>query len=341
LTGLGVSLAAVGEFGLIEKFFAAPAREMNAQLGMNLQPLLGIGDDCALLAATERDSALAISTDMLVLGRHFFADVDPVSLGHKALAVNLSDLAAMGARPIGFTLALALPDQNNDWLQKFSQGMMQLARRMRCPLLGGDTTRGPLTISITVIGQVMPHQALRRDRALPGDSVWVSGQLGAAAYAVDRLSSGEQLLQEHPARRALEWPEPRLSLGLALAAGKLAHAAIDLSDGLLGDLAHILERSQIAGAVIDLNAIPWAACLGNLPEAKKIAYGLSGGDDYELLFTAAPEHDVSLQQLGRELGLSLQRIGALCTNPGVFLRDAAGRLQPAPAGAFDHFKDLQ
>jgi thiamine-monophosphate kinase len=222
----------------------------------------------------------------------------------------------------------------------FSEGLLQLAARTRCPLVGGDTTRGPLTISITVIGQVDPQSALRRDRALAGDSIWVSGPLGNAAYAVTRIASGQGLASEDPSRRALEWPEPRLALGQALVASKLVHAAMDISDGLLGDLTHLLKRSKVAGALIELETVPWASSLRALPASERIAFGLNGGDDYELLFTAPSQHDQAVEQLGQHLGLPLYRVGQLSKDPGIFLRDAAGQRWPAQVDAFDHFKEF-
>jgi thiamine-monophosphate kinase len=331
--------ASLGEFGLIERFFAQPARANNLLLEAGARPLLGIGDDCALLAADQAGRAIAVSTDMLVQGRHFFADVDPVALGHKALAVNLSDLAAMGARPVGFTLALALPEVNKEWLAGFSKGMLALAQRCACPLIGGDTTRGPLTISITVMGEVLEDQALRRDRAQLQDSIWVSGRLGGAALAVAALARGEGLHLQESAKRALEWPEPRLALGQALAASGLGRAAIDVSDGLLGDLAHILSASQCPGAVIKLEQVPWAPSLEPLPIKQKIQYGLAGGDDYELLFTAPASASEGLLAIGRELSLQLSCIGELTSEPTIRLQDASGELSLAKYAAYDHFRE--
>ncbi len=329
----------IGEFGLIERFFAQPAAAVNLMLEPHARPLLGIGDDCALLASGQAGRAIAVSTDMLVQGRHFFADVEPRSLGHKALAVNLSDLAAMGARPLGFTLALALPEVDENWLEKFSQGMMALAQRVGCPLIGGDTTRGPLTISITVFGEVGVGLALQRDRASKGDAIWVSGHLGAAAYAVARLAKKEPLAMNNSARRALEWPEPRVALGHSLAALGIAIAAIDLSDGVLGDLGHILDASGVPGAIVELECVPWASELADLSLQDKIQYGLAGGDDYELLFTAPPSAMNALRSIGQELSIPLTCIGELTGETGIQLRDATGQLSVAKQGAYDHFRE--
>lgn len=271
----------VGEFGLIRRHFA------RGQTGPGVA--LGIGDDCALLRPTP-GRQLAISSDMLVEGRHFFPDVEPAALGHKALAVNLSDLAAMGARPLGFTLALSLPAADDAWLAAFADGLHALADAHACPLVGGDTTRGPLNICITVFGEVAPGQALRRDAARAGDDLWLSGRTGEARLALERLlgtdwarmTTGDEAL----CRQRLERPTPRLALGAALAG--LAHAAIDLSDGLAGDLGHILAASGV-GADIDQTALPVAPALQALPDAQRLECLLHGGDDYELLFTAPPK----------------------------------------------------
>ena len=239
----------MNEFALIRQYFERQPAPLPAGHPQSLLPLpastgpaaenlvkLGIGDDCALLDPVPPGQQLAISTDMLVAGRHFFEGTDPVAIGHKALAVNLSDLAAMGARPVGFTLALALPTADAAWLQGFADGLFGLAARAACPLIGGDTTRGPLNISITVLGQVSAMHALRRDGARVGDAIWVSGLLGAAALAVARRSQGQPV--PDAAARRLDWPEPRLAAGLGLTG--VTSAAMDISDGLAGDLGHLL-----------------------------------------------------------------------------------------------------
>ncbi|MFP5406690.1 MAG: thiamine-phosphate kinase [Gammaproteobacteria bacterium] len=315
----------LGEFALIHRFFdRGPAR----------RAVLGLGDDCALLAAPAQGECLAISTDMMVGGRHAFEDVDPASLGHKALAVNLSDLAAMGARPVAFTLALALPQPDEAWLAAFRDGMFALADRFDCELIGGDTTRGPLNVCITVFGQVAPGAALRRDRAQPDDDLWVSGSLGAAAWAVAERRGNRALATDHPARKRLDLPEPRVALGLALR--HLARAAIDLSDGLAGDLGHVLERSRV-GAELFWPQVPVAEALDGLPEAERMRLALSGGDDYELLFTAAPENRVAIEALAGPLGLPLTRIGRIDAGEALHVVDARGRSLPWNQGGFDHF----
>ena len=349
---------ALGEFELIRTFFERSAGPRRA--------LLGIGDDCALIRPGTGQS-IAISTDMLVEGRHFFADVDPAALGHKALAVNLSDLAAMGARPLGFTLAMALPQVDERWLTAFSSGLFALADAHDCELIGGDTTRGPLNLCITVVGEVPPDAALRRDGARAGDDLWVSGTLGAPAWAVacrlqteafpmagvdnpDAGSSadsnaGAPATPPHEAlaaaRLRLERPQPREALGLALRS--VASAAIDLSDGLVGDLGHVLMRSAAAGgaplgAHIDWLRVPVDTALDHLYDSQRIALALAGGDDYELLFCAPATARPVLAMLSRSLGLTLTRIGTVTGESGVQLLDAHGDRIDFHAAAFDHFR---
>jgi thiamine-monophosphate kinase len=333
-----------GEFELIARFFERPGAPGRAPLG--------IGDDCALLAPGA-EGAFAVSTDMLVEGRHFFSDVDPAALGHKALAVNLSDLAAMGARPVGFTLALALPAVDERWLAAFAAGMFGLADAHGCELVGGDTTRGPLNVCITVFGSVPPDAALRRDRARPGDEVWVSGELGAAAWAVACRQApddteapdapGASGMPDAPAAalERLDRPQPRVDLGLALRG--VAGAAIDLSDGLAGDIGHVLARSTrlhgaALGATLDWPDVPVHPVLDGLPEARRVALALCGGDDYELLFTARPDRRADITAIGRALGLKLTRIGRIDAEPGLRLLAADARPMRIHARGFDHFR---
>lgn len=310
----------MGEFELIRRFFdRGPSRRCE----------LGIGDDCAILRPPAPGTTLAVATDMLVEGRHFVAGADPVAVGHKALAVNLSDLAAMGARPLAFTLGLALPQADERWLEAFTTGMFALADRHECELIGGDTTRGPLAVCVTVLGEVPVGVALRRDRAEPGDDLWVSGELGGAALAI-HLGA-----RAGPCERArLDRPEPRVALGIALR--HLARAAIDISDGLTGDLGHICERSRV-GAEVDWPALPCAPGLGALPEEDRPGIALAGGDDYELLFSAAPENRSPIEAIGARLGLPLTRIGRVVAGQGVRVLDARGRPMTLARSAYDHF----
>lgn len=323
----------MGEFDLIRRHFR---RDGVAQPG---NVVLGIGDDCALLQPAPGHQ-LAISTDMLVEGRHFFADVDPEALGHKALAVNLSDLAAMGARPLGFTLALSLPQADDAWPAGFARGLFALADAHACPLVGGDTTRGPLNICITVFGEVAPGRALRRDAAQVGDDIYISGRTGEARLALEwllgtpwaRAAVGPELPDD--LRALLERPTPRLALGQALAG--VAHAALDLSDGLTGDLGHILTASGV-GADIALADLPVAPALTTLPDAERLTCLLSGGDDYELLFTAQVSARDAVRAAAQASGTAVARIGTVSASARLRLLDSAGEAMAIRLKSFDHF----
>ena len=330
----------MGEFELIERFFKQPATGCVA---------LGIGDDCALLRPAP-GMELAVSSDMLVEGRHFFADVDPAALGHKALAVNLSDLAACGAEPLAFTLALALPPEgarDESWLTAFAGGLRALAGAHGCPLAGGDTTAGPLNICITVLGQVPVGQALRRDGARAGDELWVSGTLGDARLALLALR-GEIALapaQLAAARQRLERPTPRLALGRALRG--IATSCIDLSDGLAGDVGHILKASGV-GAWIDAGAACGLIAANVLPASREEGVFdldfrrravLTGGDDYELAFTAPAAARPLVLAAARASATPVTRIGGITAGAGLTVVDAQGRTLPAgPFASFDHFR---
>jgi len=323
----------MGEFELIQRHFQRSGQALPGQV------VLGIGDDCALLQPSPGHQ-LAVSCDMLVEGRHFFANVDPTALGHKALAVNLSDLAAMGARPLGFTLALALPSADSTWLSAFARGLFALADAHACPLVGGDTTRGPLNLCITVFGELRPGHALRRSAAQPGDDLYLSGRTGEARLALELLRGTAWAHQHTPpgaldrVRARLERPTPRVALGLALAG--VAHATLDVSDGLAGDLGHILQASGV-GAAIHQALLPVAPDLQSLPEASQLDFLLNGGDDYELLFTAAPADQAAIEAAARSSQTPVQRIGQITAAPGLRLLDAAGHpVALAPRG-FDHF----
>ena len=298
--------------------------------------MLGVGDDAALLRA-RRGMELAVSTDMLVAGTHFFAGADPRRLGHKALAVNLSDMAAMGAMPRWALLSIALPEIDVSWLRKFSAGLLALARAHDVDLVGGDTTRGPLNICVTVIGETRRGTALRRDGARPGDDIWVSGSLGDAALAVAHRKRRLTMTRAELVRctRALDLPQPRVALGLALAG--IAHSAIDISDGLLADLGHICERSRLA-AEVRVHAIPRSPTLDRLaatPVGREAL--LAGGDDYELCFTAAPRARRRVLETAQRLRLRLARIGSMRRGRGVRLLAANGRRVAFRKSGFDHF----
>lgn len=317
---------ALGEFDLIAKYFDRPAR----------RAVLGVGDDCALLQPTP-GMQLAVSTDLLVEGRHFLSTVAPERLGHKALAVNLSDLAACGAAPLAFTLALALPRVDEAFLEGFSRGMFALADAHGIELVGGDTTAGPLAIDITVFGEVPPGQALLRSGARPGDAVWVSGTLGDARLALEVFRGRVGLAGQDfdTVRRAMEQPQPRVALGLALRGA--ASAAADVSDGLAGDLGHILRRSGV-GATLDVDTMPRSAVLAAQPLSLQHECLLAGGDDYELVFTAPPGADDAVRAAGRAAGTAVTRIGRIDDAPGLRVVDARGAPIATRFVSFDHFK---
>jgi thiamine-monophosphate kinase len=333
----------LGEFDLIWRFFKAGSESM-AQTQIN-QVLLGIGDDCALLQSDPAQS-LAVTSDMLVEGRHFFVEANPEWLGHKALAVNLSDLAAMGAKPVGFTLALALPNANATWLAQFSQGLFRLAQQWQCPLIGGDTTQGPLTICITALGHVPAGVAIKRSGAKAGDDIWVSGTLGDARLALGALrnewslnpSSLETVLPR------MHKPEPRIALGMQLRG--IASSALDVSDGLLGDLRHILKASQVNAEVL-IDQLPTSPTLAEQTDRLRRQCAANGGDDYELCFTAPASKRMEVELLSSTL-LPLTRIGSITsasigTEPTLILRDANGNPLRAEDSmglmqSFDHFK---
>ncbi|WP_311222927.1 MULTISPECIES: thiamine-phosphate kinase [unclassified Acidovorax] len=324
----------MGEFDLIRQFFQRPVR----------RAALGVGDDCALLAPAP-GMQLAVSSDMLVEGRHFFADVHPAALGHKALAVNLSDLAACGARPLAFTLALSLPRVDADWLQAFAGGLLALADAHDCELVGGDTTGGPLNICITVFGEVPPGQALLRSGARASDDVWVSGTLGDARLALEALRGRIALPADAlaAARQRLERPTPRVALGQALQG--VATSAIDVSDGLLGDLGHILAASNV-GACLDASVAIKLIATSAYGSSARGQFDLeilrqctlAGGDDYELAFTAPPARQAAVLAAAHQAGTPVTRIGRIEAGAGLRLVDEAGRALPVQHYAsFDHF----
>lgn len=318
-------VSATSEFTLIDRYFtrATPGA------------VLGPGDDCALIAPSP-GCELAMTTDMLVEGTHFFANAEPGSLGWKSLAVNLSDLAAMGATPRWVLLAGSFPTPDEAWLASFAKGLFELADEYGVNLVGGDTTRGPRNLCLTAIGEIPRGQALRRDGGKPGDDVWVSGRPGLAALGLAELQ-GKTTLPEAVSSvslSALNRPQPRLALGIALRG--IASAAIDVSDGLLGDLTHILERSA-CGAEIELSALP-ALPVGVDVELARQAQ-LSGGDDYELVFCAPPEHRLRIGEISSQLGLSLTRFGRLIAGdtPRIAVRDTSGNMISINRLGYDHF----
>ena len=332
----------LGEFDLIERFFKTGADSLRSDTDQSIS--LGIGDDCALIKPQENE-VIAITSDMLVEGIHFFADADPELLGRKALAVNLSDLAAMGAKPLGFTLAIALPAINEAWLEAFSKGLFATAKQYSCSLIGGDTTAGPLTISITAFGTTPVGKAILRSGAKVGEDIWVSGSVGDARLALAALRheitlSAEDLQQiEH----RMHNPTPRIKLGMELRG--IASAALDVSDGLLGDLRHILKQSQV-DAQIQLDQLPKSITLQKQDVYIQNQFAACGGDDYELCFTANPNQREKIQAISISLNLPLTLIGkTLPKKEGgvkLYLMNASGEVMndadAAPfLNSFDHF----
>ena len=299
------------EFEIIRRYFSRPAR----------RAVLGVGDDAALLAPSP-GMELAVATDLLVGGRHFLPNDDPRLLGHKVLAVNLSDMAAMGATPRWAMLALALENADDAWLAAFSAGFYALADRFGVDLVGGDTTRGPLALCVAILGEVPAGSALRRDGARAGDDVWVSGELGGAAYALTNPADAA-------AAKRLHAPEPRVALGEALRG--LASAAIDVSDGFAQDLGHILESSRV-GAQVHYALLPKHRIADPALERRCV---LSGGDDYELAFTAPPAKRAAIERLSGEPKLT--RVGTILAGPGKLqVLDERGAAMAIERG-YDHF----
>jgi thiamine-monophosphate kinase len=319
------------EFALIDRHFRRAPRHADVRVG--------IGDDAAIVAPTP-GMELAISVDMLVEGRHFFAGTDAAALGHKTLAVNLSDLAAMGARARYALLAGALPDADEVWLARFMQGFRALADRHDVELIGGDTTRGPRNLCVTVIGEVPAGSATTRAGAVGGDDIYVSGTLGGAALAVAAVRGDVAVDPDALAqvRTRLERPTPRLALGWALRG--IAHAAIDLSDGLTGDLGHVLAASR-CGAVVELARIPAhaavTALMSGAPRELALRCLLAGGDDYELCFTAPPGAAAQVGAAAQSADVACTRIGRITEAAGLVVLDGDGRALDALPAAFDHF----
>ena len=331
-----------GEFDLIERFFKTGSDSLRTNVDQAV--ILGIGDDCALIQP-RGDEEIAITSDMLVEGRHFFVGAAPEQLGRKALAVNLSDLAAMGARPTGFTLAIALPTVDHAWLEAFSKGLFAIAKEYSCPLIGGDTTAGPLTISITAFGSITTGKAIRRSGAKAGDDIWVSGTVGDARLTLAALRHEIILPAEdlQKIERRMHNPIPRIELGMQLR--NIASAALDVSDGLLGDLRHILKQSQV-DAEIQLDQLPKSATLQKQNLGIQNQFAACGGDDYEICFTAPSSQRENIQAISKSIGLPLTIIGKIVSKKDVEVKvdllDDSGTLlsdvEAAPfLNSFDHF----
>lgn len=310
----------MSEFSIIQQFFNRPCQETD----------LGIGDDAALISVPQGNQ-LAISTDMLVSGTHFFPDTPAYDIGWKSLAVNISDMAAMGAQAKWATLSMALPEANTAWLKQFSSGLFECAQQFGVSLIGGDTTRGPLNISIQIMGIVPRGQALTRHGAQLGDEIWHSGLLGHAAHALQCLQSHQACSAEF--LNALHRPQPRLQLGIALRA--MAHSAIDISDGLLADLGHILAASGLGAEI----AWPNITHQLKVPTEEAYAMVLSGGDDYELCFTAPVSAHAQIVAIGQALDLPLSCIGHTCQQPGIKVWDAQQQAIRWQGAGYDHFQN--
>jgi len=319
------------EFSLIEKYFTAQARK-------RADVATGIGDDAAVVDVPAGEQ-LVVAVDTLVAGVHFPSNATPADIGHKALAVNLSDLAAMGARPCWATLALTLPQADEAWVAEFAHGFFLLAERYQVELIGGDTTRGPLCVSVQIHGCVPRGQILLRAGARVGEHIFVSGSLGDAGLALRLLQTQHACTEEQRAvlDARLHRPEPRVALGEQLRG--LASAAIDVSDGLLADLGHILERSGV-GATVWVDRLPRSAAFRScvLPQTPEwFELPLAAGDDYEICFTAAPEQAAALQTLARELDVPITAIGVIEADAGLRCRNDVGRsFEPARRG-YEHF----
>lgn len=308
----------LSEFSLIQRFFTQ-------QRVTNPSTCLGIGDDCAVLSIPD-GYELAVTTDTMVENVHFFAGTDPKQLGHKLLAVNLSDLAAMGALPVSVTLALTLPEVDENWLTAFAEGFLALAERHGVDLIGGDTTSGPLTLTVQALGLIPKGQALRRSVAKPGDFIYMTGFLGDAGLGL-KIKQGYDCADPAAALMRFNQPEPQIAVGQALVG--IAHACIDISDGLAGDLAHILEQSRV-GASLDWEALPLSTAVqAYIKDTGDWAMPLTAGDDYELCFTISPEQ-------AQQLTVAATRIGIIESEPGLRL-NKSGNIQPLEVKAFEHF----
>ena len=310
--------APLSEFALIQRFFTR-------QHVTNPSTRLGIGDDCALLSVPD-GYELALTTDTMVENVHFFAGADPEQLGHKLLAVNLSDLASMGAKPVSVTLALTLPKVDENWLTAFAKGFLTLAERYSVDLIGGDTTSGPLTLTVQAMGLVPRGRALLRSSAKPGDFIYMTGFLGDAGLGL-KIKQGYDCINPGAALERFNQPDPKIEAGLAL--NGIANACIDLSDGLAGDLGHILEQSRV-GACLDWNDLPLSeAVLAYINDTGDWSMPLVAGDDYELCFTVSPEQTA-------QLNIDCRKIGVIESQLGLRL-NKSGDIKPFKVKGFEHF----
>lgn len=321
------------EFDIIRRYFDVP--------GLRAEPFihsvnLGIGDDCALLEVKPGEE-LAISTDTLVAGVHFPDDSRSFDIAQRALAANLSDLAAMGARPLGFTLSISLPNADEDWLRGFSRGLSVCAQHFMIPLIGGDTTRGPTSITITVLGAVHKGLAMRRDQAELGDLIYVTGTLGDAALALDLIQGRQHTDDSHYFLQRFYKPEPPLEFAQALVG--LAKTAIDISDGLVADLGHIAHASGLAAELFVDNLPLSPQALQLMEREALLRKALTGGDDYELCFTLAQEKAIEVEHLSQELGVKCTQVGRMVFgDPGVSCRRRLGTLFQLESEGYEHFQ---
>ncbi|MBP8126046.1 MAG: thiamine-phosphate kinase [Aeromonadaceae bacterium] len=318
----------MGEFELIRRYFQRPVRRKDV--------VLGSGDDCALLSVPA-DALLAVSTDTLVAGVHFFADMDPRKLGHKALAVNLSDLAAMGAEPRWVSLALTLPEVNESWVAAFAEGFLALADFYNVELIGGDMTRGPLSMTVSIKGVVPEQCALRRNGAQPGDAIFVTGTLGDGALALQHCLGKLQVASDElpGLMQKLEQPQPRILAGMALR--NLASSCLDISDGLSSDLQHILVASGV-GAQIELSQLPLSPALEELPATQAWQLALAGGDDYELCFTLPEAHRGALLLALQAASVTVTEIGRIVAGEPLIQWLEQGQPRLLTLQGWDHFQ---
>lgn len=315
----------INEFALIEQYFARHILKRG-------DVEIGIGDDCAIVIPPP-NQRLAITTDTLVENTHFFSDIHPYDLGFKSVAVNLSDLAAMGAKPAWLTLALTLPHIKPDWLGTFSEGFFALANHYHTQLIGGDLTRGPLSVTVTAFGFLPVKKAMQRNQAQDGDLIYVTGQLGEAGLALKMLKAKQTSIPSSILMR-LNRPEPKVSFGQALL--DIAHACIDISDGLAQDLNHILKQSQ-KGAIIHVDALPIASLQNYVSADEAISLALTAGDDYELCFTIPAEQQSLLEEISKKHACPCTLIGRITSGTGLTLTLQNGSPYHANLSGFQHF----
>jgi thiamine-monophosphate kinase len=318
------------EFELIKRFFDQPGRRKDVELG--------VGDDAAIINVPANQQ-LVVTTDTLVEGIHFFSDMDPRALGHRAVAVNLSDIAAMGAEPAWVSIALTLPMVDEHWMREFSESIFEICEYYNVQVIGGDTTQGPMSITICAKGLVPKEKALTRSGAKPGDWIYVSGSLGDAAAAVDAINQRKNLPLKYQAfiKNRFEYPTPRVALAQGLR--EIASSAIDISDGLLADLGHILERSEV-GAVVNVEHLPYSdALIGSVDENKRLDFALAGGDDYELLFTVPEDKRGALDVTMAHYGINLTCIGQILGQSGKLELRKDGQPFTFEGRGYQHFSE--